>query len=310
MFIRSVLSPVIMVVLVLACNKVNMGPATAKKSSADHLSAQRPAQPLASSNNSSTASSEWKSDAPVVSASAAIRPHSQILCEDGPKVTEHAGHDDFSNLFKLICEGGRANAAFDELVRDSYRGSGTQKIKVFSSSTTENFVTYLTFGYSVEMPLPSPSAFGDLKVYDDLARNGIANAKSRLNIEVESRTPFPGKGSVEAVLLKQGLAVADGAALFDRRPTEINNYLLIENIRDLTLSTEHLVDPDTNQYYHIARGMLIGMKSPNEGSSNLIYVNELVIKNRIDPDRVLRTIMDLAAQTQRIMYKSAMDISK
>ena len=149
----------------------------------------------------------------------------------------------------------------------------------------------------------------DLKLYGQLDGEDIMAPGSQLNIGVDERETFPGAGSVEMLRIENDLSFAKGAAVYNKRKSEINNYLLIENSRDLTLATEHLLDKN-NANYHVARGILAGMKSDKPGHIKMLFVNELVIKNRIDADRLTSTIMNLSREMQRIMHGKAVAAEK
>ena len=92
--------------------------------------------------------------------------------------------------------------------------------------------------------------------------------------------------------------------MFDKRKSRVQNYLPSEATRDLTLSAEYLVDADTNPYYHAARQMILGVKSENN-TTTLIYLNEMIVKNRIDPARLQRTLLNLSKVLARTTFDTA-----
>jgi hypothetical protein len=199
--------------------------------------------------------------------------------------------NDFSAQWKLLCSSGKPSALFDELIKSSYQGTGEPSVKVVQKTVGELYVTDITIAYAMKVPLENPTLFADLKPHDAFAA-GIKEGNSSLALAVASRKPFPGKRSVEQVILDYNLTNADGAGIYDKRRTEFNTYPLIENNRDITVSAEALLDAETNDSYHLAQGLLIGLRA-GDGNSYLIFMNQLVVKNRIDPDRMERTLLQL-----------------
>lgn len=242
-------------------------------------------------------------DVPTISTPAADkRTYTEILCEEGLKVANAPKKDDFTNIFNVICKDGDVTEVFNKSITDAYAGQGEPIVNLISSSTDSSYLTKLMFIYTIEAPINTPTEFQELKIFEKLQEEGVSDATSRLVMKVESRKAFPGKASVEEVVLEQRIQLAAGAALYDIRRTELNNYLLVEHTRDINITTEHLLDADTNQHYHIARGLLVGMKGVVPGSTNLVYVTELEIKNRIDPTRLQKTVLGLAKIIQEKIY--------
>ncbi len=238
---------------------------------------------------------------PVIGVTIDNRSIEDVLCQEGPRVTAAAKKADFSAQFALICEGGRTNALFKSSITGAYQGTGVPQVNVVKLTTDDNFVTNITLVYAIKAPLANPSLFADLKPHDIFAA-GIRESNSELAITVESRASFPGKASVEQVVLNYDLKVANGASIFDRRRTEFNTYLLVESNRDIAVSTEHLLDADTNEYYHIANGLTIGLKAENN-QSYLLFVTDLVIKNRIEPERMKVTLSNLNMGVAKMLQK-------
>jgi hypothetical protein len=215
----------------------------------------------------------------------------QVLCEEGPRVIGNAKKADFSPEFKLICEGNGTSQAFKRAVTNAYTGTGTPQVEVLKVETGENFVTELSLIFALKAPLENPSLFADLKPHDIFAA-GIKEGNSELFIKVESRQSFPGRASVEQIVLNYDLKLASGASIHDIRRTEFNTYLLVEGNRDIAVSSEHLLDAETNEYYHKAQGLTIGIKG-DAGQSYMVFVTNLVIKNRIEPERMKVTMTNL-----------------
>lgn len=223
----------------------------------------------------------------------------EVLCQEGPRMIGLVSEVSFSEQFSLICDADTTNEFFKGLIRDVYLGEGTPKITVARSSTDSNYVTNFAYGYAIRVPLENPSMFADLEAHAIFAE-GIAKENSELVIQVASRQPFPGRRSIEKVVLDYDLNNARGAAIHDIRKTEFNTYLLIEGNRDITVSTENLIDIN-NEYYHLANGLTIGIKAENN-QSYLVFVTELVIKNRIDPERLAKTLLTLNEQVATMLH--------
>ncbi|WP_141734653.1 hypothetical protein [Oligoflexus tunisiensis] len=223
----------------------------------------------------------------------------QLLCEEGPKVTAAAKKADFSEQFKLICDGSKTTALFKETMAKAFAGTGEPAVNLLKSKTNPNFDTEMTMIYAIKAPLKSPSEFADLKPHDILAA-GIKESGSEIFVTVESRKPFPGKGSLEQVVLNYDLRLANKASLFDKRRMEFNSYLLNETNRDIVVSTEHLLDVDKNEFYHKAQGLTIGIKG-EDGQSYFVFITDIIIKNRIDTDRMKATLSNLNIGTARML---------
>ncbi|MDQ3235299.1 MAG: hypothetical protein M3Q07_26105 [Pseudobdellovibrionaceae bacterium] len=239
--------------------------------------------------------------APVIAVSIDDRNIEQVLCEEGPKVAAAAKKADFSEEFKLICNGSATTPAFKEAITQAYVGTGTPLVKVLKLSTADNFVTELALMFAIKAPLENPSLFADLKPHDIFAA-GIKDSNSELVIKVESRQSFPGKASVEQIVLNYDLKLANGASIHDTRRTEFNTYLLIENNRDIAVSTEHILDAEANEFYHKAQGLTVGIKAEN-GQSYMVFVTNLVIKNRIDPARLNVTLTALNGSVAKMLQQ-------
>jgi len=93
---------------------------------------------------------------------------------------------------------------------------------------------------------------------------------------------------------------AYGASIHDIRRTEFNTYLLVEGSRDIAVSSEHLLDVEANEYYHKAQGLTIGIKAEG-GQSYMVFVTNLVIKNRIEPERMKVTMTNLNTAVAKML---------
>ncbi len=230
-------------------------------------------------------------EGPVIETKIDNRGAEQVLCEETPRVLGNAKKADFSSEIKLICEGSETSQAFKRAITNAYNGTGTPQVEVLKLASNESFVTEMSLIFAIKAPLENPSLFADLKPHDIFAA-GIKESGSELYIKVESRQSFPGKASVEQIVLNYDLKLANGASIFDTRKTEFNTYLLVENNRDIAVSSEHLLDAETNEYYHKAQGLTIGIKAEG-GQSYMVFVTNLVIKNRIEPERMKVTLTNL-----------------
>ena len=242
---------------------------------------------------------------PVVDASPApppdLRSAEELICQEGPRVANAPKKDDFSNLFLVVCTNGTTNDIFKNAIMSAYTGTGEPTLTVIENTTGDLFLTRLVFVYSVRVPIANPTAVQDLNIYSKFVK-GINDPTSKLGFTVESRKPFPGKGSIEELVLHYDLTIASLAGVFDHRRTAMNTYLLKENNRDVMVATEHLLDPETTEYYHIVRGVQVIMRTPDETGTNLIYVNEMVFKNRFDTNRVTGTIINLSKAVAKGIY--------
>ncbi|SMF18760.1 hypothetical protein [Pseudobacteriovorax antillogorgiicola] len=229
------------------------------------------------------------------------RPVEQVLCQDGPTVIESRGNGDFSRQFAYICENGSTNQVFKDIVMSSYEGGELAQVQTLHKVTSPLYVTEFAFAFAIKVPLVDPSQFADYRAHDIFAE-GISTDSSNLVINVASRDSFPGRGSIESVVLDYDLKTAHGAAIFDKRQTEFNTYLLVEDNRDVVVSTEHLVDVETNPSYHLSNGLTIGVTA-GDGYSYIIFITELIIKDRIDPVRLEKALLDLNQEVSKMLYE-------
>jgi hypothetical protein len=250
------------------------------------------------------AEAEGKSNAPeepVIDVQIDDRTIEEVLCQEGPKIIGAAKEVDFSQQFQLVCEQGTTNAFFKEVIQSAYQGEGEPKLFIPNLATNEQYVTNLTLAYALKVPLENPSMFADLRAHDIFAE-GIDQDSSNLVINVESRKPFPGKRSIETVTLNYDLTSANGAGIYDKRTTEFDTYILIEDNQDITVSTEHLINAEQNEHYHLANGLTIGIKD-GQGQSYLMFITDLVIKNRIDPMRMEVTMQALNLKVAKMLHE-------
>lgn len=223
----------------------------------------------------------------------------EILCQEGPKVISLVSEEDFSSLFNLICDSSSTNELFAELIQNAYQGDGDPELKIIEASTSEHYISRLSFAYAIKVALASPSLITDLEVHNGLT-DGILTENSDLALKVAERVSFPGRRSIEKVVLEYDINNAHGAAIYDVRQTAFNTYLLLENNRDVTVSTEHLVDEE-NEYYHSTNSLTVGLKT-SKNETYLLVLNDFIIKNRIDPERLKKTIIELNAQIAAKLY--------
>lgn len=236
------------------------------------------------------------------------QPVEDVLCQLGPKILALVDKGDFTDQFALICDNNTTtNEAFKDMIRTAYDGTGDPKIHLLKNTTGDLYVTDIAFGYALKIPLINPSLFADYQAHDIFAE-GIVTDTSKLIIDVESRETFPGRKSLESVVLNYDLKVAKGASIFDKRKTEFNTYLLVEENRDVVVSTEYLLDAETNPNYHIANGLTIGLTA-GSGETYMVFVTNLVVKNRIDPKRVEEALLDLAGQIPDMLYQHIINTS-
>lgn len=225
-----------------------------------------------------------------------------ILCQDGPRVAAGSG-DDFSTAFAAVCSGDKPNATYAAALSAAYAGTGDPEVMILKANTDDSYNTSLVYVYAVKIPLDTPNRINDLNLYGAFA-DGLKDQSSTMNLAVESRQAFPGKGSVEQVILNYDLKLADGAAMYDKRRSEVQNYIPSEATRDITLSTEILLDGDKNAHYHAARQLVVGLKNDDQ-TTTLLYINDMVVKNRIDPARLQRTLVNLAKVLAKKTYDTA-----
>ncbi|HET9238156.1 MAG TPA: hypothetical protein VFO10_12930 [Oligoflexus sp.] len=238
---------------------------------------------------------------PIIPISVGDRPIEQVLCEDGFKLLKLIEKSSSLNEdFSLACTPDKTTALFQELIGKAYAGTGDPNVKLVQFKVGDLFVTRMIVAYAMKVPLADPSMFYSLKVHDALA-SGIQEKNSEVVGLVESRKNFPGRRSVEEIILNYSLNKSEGGGLFDKRRTEFNTYLLNESSTDVVLATEELLGAETNKTYHDYKGLLLGLKA-EPGYTYLVFINDFTIKNRIDPLRLQRTLIALSQGMQKKMY--------
>ena len=229
-----------------------------------------------------------------------------ILCTNGPKIIADAKRADFSRELAVICEGSKMTAAMQEALANTYRGVGEPFVKILKRETNKILVTdlYIIFGFRTD--LPNPTHLTRLKLHDQLAAiiavNKISKKRSELSVKVSNRQLFPaGSISVESLNLNYNLNLASDASIYDIRDTEINNYGLSDTRKEVALGTEHLLNASNNEYYHDMKGLMISI-SVESGTTDVVFMNHLIIKNRIDPIRLESTLLDLNQVVSQKLY--------
>lgn len=222
------------------------------------------------------------------------------MCQDGRRVLQLIEKPQFVEQLSLICDENAPNQRFKDLIANAYNGTNDPKVTLIGMSTDDMFNTRMTVAFAMKAPLADPAQFFALKAHDVLA-NGLRANRSELVATVESRRNFPGRRSIEEIILNYSLNKSEGGGLFDIRRTEFNTYLLDEARTDVTISTEELLDADKNKSYNGFRGMVIGVQAGNN-QTYLVFLNDMYIKNRIDPLRLQRTLIALNGEMQRVMF--------
>lgn len=291
----------------------NKGEATSKRPSTERQSADEGAKQESSEDASAKEKQKHEDEAEVTSGkphevethaqATETRPLGEILCQDGPALAKGDSEEDFSKIFATICEGGKTNATFDELAAAAYQGAGAPEIRMLEVSTSKLYVTTLLFAYAVKVKVATPAKIADLNLFAAY-ESGLGDASSSMGLKVGARRSFPGGGSIEEMRVTYELKLADGAALYDRREAVVNHYVPSELRRDLTLSTERLVDAEDNKHYHVARQIVVGVRNQDD-TSTLVYVTDMVVKNRIDPARLQRALTGLSRALVQRTYEVA-----
>jgi hypothetical protein len=225
-----------------------------------------------------------------------------VLCKNGLKTVENAGKANFNTIFQVVCaKDGNPTKLFGDLFSRSFNGSGTGDVAVVAFKSSDIYVTKFIYAHGVKASLPSPAKFAGLPIYEEIGK-GIKTKNSLFFVKKMSEKTFPGKGSLRQIILDYDMPYAEGAALYDRRTTESNLYLLDESSQGINITVEHLLNPESNPYYHSSNGLVVGIQG-EEGETYLIYVTELVIKNRFDPGRLRRAVIDFTKIVQQTVHR-------
>jgi len=224
-----------------------------------------------------------------------------LLCESGPQAVAKSAKANLDNVFKVACNKNSPTKMLAQLFSSAYSGSNEPAVKTIYFNVNDYFITHFTYGYAVKAKLSSPAKFSGLPIYDTLGK-GVSSGDSRVYIRKTSERSFPGRGVVTEINLDYDLPYAEGSALYDKRSTQMNTYLLNEATQDINITVEHLLNPESNKIYHTSNSLIIGVKG-DQGETYLVYIVELILTNRFDPNRVQRTLSELAKRVQETVYQ-------
>lgn len=226
-----------------------------------------------------------------------------LLCERGPAIVQRAQKANLDNIFNIICVEDTPTKVLGDIFANAYGGALAPQVQTIVYSMNDLFVTKLTYAFAIKTGLSSPAAFSGLPVFDELAK-GLRTQNSLVYTRKVGEREFPGRGSVREVILEYDLPYGEGAALYDKRQTESNTYLLVEGTQDINMTVEHLLNPEENQFYNTSNGIVVGVKG-EQGETYFVYVIELVLINRFDPGRVQRTVIEMAKLVQEAVLRVA-----
>ncbi|SMF07517.1 hypothetical protein [Pseudobacteriovorax antillogorgiicola] len=225
----------------------------------------------------------------------------QSLCQKGLSRVQKNYDDQFDQAFSYLCTDGDVNDIFKNLVNGAYAGGEEQpKVIYLKDESNELYETSLVYAYALKLPIEKPTSFSDFKPHDVLMLEPLAESTSRMVVNVESRTAFPGKGSLEEVALFYDIEKAEGAAIFDQRRTKFNIYQVIEKNPDIVLATEALSEAHPN--YDVSRSLVLGIKDETAGYSNFVFLTEQEIRNRIDVNRIKATLSVLNQKVGHTLF--------
>ena len=230
---------------------------------------------------------------------AAPLPLKQLACSEGLQRANASGKTDFKELFEIVCKGKQPNARFDQLISSPYNGIGDPVVETVLNEPS-NEVTRMLFAFSVAIKNPNPANVGAQTIQEYFG-DGINEGNSELTIDIENKVNFPGGGSSRTIVLNYDLINANGAGIFDQRRTEVNNYLLDERVHDITLTTEYLLDASENPFYASSKSIAFTMQNEKGDGSIIVFISEMTMLNRIDPERMIVTMRDLNIGSARVL---------
>lgn len=230
------------------------------------------------------------------------RPWDQLLCEAGKKFIKSENTADFSEIFSLICKENKLTADFLDTVENAFDGNASPVIKFRKSHTNEAFVSELLYTYAIKLPTGEPTNVLGTKPHDAFV-GGIKKDLSEMTVEVLDREYFPAKrSSVEKVLLRYEMPKARGAGIYDVRTTEANTYLLSDTRKDVALQTEHILDTESNEYYHDGHDLMLVFTNDGKNTYIVRFAHHFV-KNRVDPARLGAALADLNVEVVKMLHK-------
>ena len=225
------------------------------------------------------------------------RTPTQLLCQEGPKLTKFAGKGNLQEEFSYLCSGDDASPLLERLQGLAYSGTGSPHVEIISTDSPQDDAINMIMAFAVKIP-GTPESVGGSVVHNAFVV-GIKEAESIADVAVTSRTAFPGRKSAEEVHLTYNVSQADGREVTYIRKTEVNSYILSESNRDVSLTTEFLEGP--NDAYTLANGLTATIKLNSKESLILMVANYQMIDQR-DTEAIVTTTADITRGCSRLIY--------
>jgi len=239
----------------------------------------------------------------LVNKTAAGAPFGHLICAKGQSALKFTDYDDFSDIFGVICNKDAPHKNFNDILAKAFTGTGEPVITEYRRNINDLYVTDFIYAFAIKTPVASPAALSGYPIYENVSK-GLRTPDSELQVTKVKEETFPGLGVVRAIEQDYSMPFARGAALFDRRKTLTNTYLIVENSNEVNFSAEHLLNPDTTEFYNASRQIVFGLKGETPNSTYLVYVAQLVVINRFDPERLTGAAKELAAMIPRVVLST------
>lgn len=244
---------------------------------------------------------------PLAEKAADTRPLEQVLCQDGPQLASSTNQGNYSYHFEALCQGNQPSPFFAKLLESAYKGVNDPVIHNLDVQVSELYATRVLFAYAILSPVTDSSVLIKNRIHDAMV-GGISDEWSKLLLTIDSAALFPGNRLIQEVRLTYDLQSMENMGIFDKRSTTFKTYLPLERNRDLTISFENLADGPT-RYYQYVHGLNFTIKAQN-GSSYIVVVQDMVIKDRIDPAKIIRTLNGLNRSAIKLSHQKLVNASK
>lgn len=229
-------------------------------------------------------------------------PFGHLICSKGPEALKYTDYDDFSDLFNVVCKDGAPNTNFSQILNQSATDIGEPKVSVFRLNIEKDlYTTDFIYAFAVKVPVSSPVQLTAYPILEEMSK-GLKTADSEVRFSKGKEAIFPGRGVVRSIEQSYSMPLAKGAALFDKRSTLTNTYLLAEGNNDINLVAEHLIG--TAEYYNASRQLVFSLKGESPNTTYMVYLNQLIVINRFDPQRLTSAATELSQLIPQIILRT------
>jgi hypothetical protein len=229
-------------------------------------------------------------------------PYGTLICSQSHEVLKYTDYDDFTDLFNVICKDGAPNKNFTDILNTSATATVEPQVRTFKLQVEpELYTTDFIYAFSVKVPVSSPLELTAYPIFEEMSK-GLKTADSEVQFKKDKEVIFPGRGVVRSIEQSYSMPFAKGAALYDKRSTLTNTYLLAEGNNDINFVAEHLLG--NAEFYNATRQLIFSFKGETPNTTYMVYLNQLVVINRFDPQRLTAAATELSALIPKAVLRA------